>query len=735
MKKNYTLFVGLIIVHLAWWSPIQAKNANDVAFSLFCPDDVTVDCNAELWDLSGYGNATYHDYSGYHSAGTPVVHYYLNSCGGGYITRTWTVEDAYWNTQSCTQTITVGFGAGFNGNSIQWPQMVTLEGCEPNTHPDITGKPTWVPSECSMIGYSYKDQLFTISPDCKKILRKWTVIDWCTNENSYNNQGSWTYTQTIKIVVNAPPAFDCIKDITVSAFDCKNGKVVSPPLTIPSSSCGGNYEITNNSIYATEKKADISGIYPVGTTKVTLTIKYGCGQKVTCLVNVTVKNDKAPVPVCINNLSVALMGQDTNQDGINDQGMVQLWAKDLDWKSFSTCNNYPLRFSFSPTANEMSKVFTCDNVGKSKVKMYVIDSKGNQSYCEVELDVQNNAANIENCKPQTTTPQNRKYSAKGSVKDIYDAGLKNVSMQLYDPTKLYEIKTIYDTTKVVVKDSFKNLSGYWVFYHDEKLTITSHKDTIPLTNGLAKVITDDKGIFSFDTLMEKQKTYMVKCPEYDGGALTNIDKADLDMLTLYLLGQKPFTHAWQYLAADVDRNGKINIEDLNLMIKYLKGEVDHFADKQHYLVFMDNVTDKMNEVILLNKRNWLNLDSVKTDVTDIHFMAIQLGDLSKEKATGIINNEDIDANLRSIEVSINEGLSIFPNPFSNELIIRFESSEDKSANFGLYDWSGKLIHTAGLRLQKGSNEFNYNNPSLPSGIYLYRLDVGDKQFTGKVVRE
>ncbi|HRG66526.1 MAG TPA: hypothetical protein PLV12_11995, partial [Saprospiraceae bacterium] len=105
MKKNYTL-LGLLCLLLAYL-PTQASNSAPT-WALICPDDVTVDCDAELWDLSGYGNATYHNSTGYHSAGTPVVTYYLNSCGSGYITRKWTIEDPYWNLQSCTQTITVG---------------------------------------------------------------------------------------------------------------------------------------------------------------------------------------------------------------------------------------------------------------------------------------------------------------------------------------------------------------------------------------------------------------------------------------------------------------------------------------------------------------------------------------------------------------------------------------------------------------------------------------------------
>ncbi|MBK7787658.1 MAG: hypothetical protein IPJ54_03565 [Saprospiraceae bacterium] len=84
MKKNYTL-MGLLCLLLAYL-PTQASNSAPT-WALICPDDVTVDCDAELWDLSVYGNATYHNSTGYHSAGTPVVTYYLNSCGSGYIPK------------------------------------------------------------------------------------------------------------------------------------------------------------------------------------------------------------------------------------------------------------------------------------------------------------------------------------------------------------------------------------------------------------------------------------------------------------------------------------------------------------------------------------------------------------------------------------------------------------------------------------------------------------------------
>ncbi len=723
MKKIYTLSVGLIAFMSMMWSPLLAKNNTTAPmWSLICPNDVTVSCNAELWDLSIYGNATYHDQYGYHSAGTPVVTYYLGGCNSGYITRKWTVEDPNWNIQTCTQTITVGSGP-FNSSSIVWPPMATVEGCNPDVSPDVTGKPTWVPSECSMLGYSYSDAVYTVNADCKKILRKWSIIDWCQmNTSNGNYQNTWTYTQTIKIVKNEPPVVNCIKDITVSAFDCKLGKVVSPPLVIDPSSCGGNFEISNNSPYATEKFADLSGTYPVGTTKVTFTIKYGCGQKKTCLTNVIVKNDKGPVPVCVGNLSVALMGIDSDNDGTNDRGMVELWAKDLNWKSYSTCNNYPLTYSFSIDPKQMSKVFTCDQVGKSKVKMYVTDSKGNQSFCIVDLDVQNNGANIKDCIALVVAPPQTIFSAKGIVKNIYDAPVKDVALQAYDPAKLNKVKTTYDSTLVIVKDSFKNLSGYWLYTTEKKWVVTTKTEIIPTSEFILNKTTDEKGQYIFDKFINKGTDCTIKCPVYKG-ALVNIDKADLDALTSHLLGQSALKD-YQLIAADVDQNGKIDIEDMNLLFKFVKGEISTFGEKTHVVLAKDS-----------NKDNWLSYTKVEADLNDINFTVVQLGDISKEKATSNLIIEDIEANLRSMVDATDQVLKVYPNPFTNKLVFDFTANTNQVALLKIYDISGRIIIDEKINTNIGHNSFEVSGTTMNSGMYIYQLHSIEGIKSGKVNKE
>lgn len=387
---------------------------DDASFTLYCPDDVTVSCSDEIWDLSIYGNATYYYNGGWYDAGTPVVNYYLNTCNSGYITRTWTVEDYNWNPYSCTQIITVlADGSSFNESNITWPQEhITLEGCYPSTHPSQLppgwGYPTWYNggSSCgtSNVGVSFSDQIYTISSTCKKIVRKWTVIDWCQyNPNSWNygyTPGLWTYYQFIKISKGDLLVLTCPEDITVNSNNCVNAYVNVPPLWVEGETCGGDFEITNNSPYADSNGADISGTYPIGWHYVKYTVKYGCGSKKTCTRKIKVTDKKPPVPYCYASLAVPLMGVDNDGDGIFDDGMVEIWAKDLDKGSTASCNGGQLKFSFSSDIYDTFKTFTCADVGENTVQMWVTDNDGNQSYCVVKIDVQNNSANIPDCEPE-----------------------------------------------------------------------------------------------------------------------------------------------------------------------------------------------------------------------------------------------------------------------------------------------------------------------------------------------
>ena len=90
---------------------------------------------------------------------------------------------------------------------------------------------------------------------------------------------------------------------------------------------------------------------------------------------------------------------DSDGDGLTDEGMVDIWANDLNVASFHPCNNDPLTFSFDALGEEQSRTFTCDDVGNNNLRIYISDPQGRQSFCLVTISIQNNAAQIPTCEP------------------------------------------------------------------------------------------------------------------------------------------------------------------------------------------------------------------------------------------------------------------------------------------------------------------------------------------------
>lgn len=733
MKTSYTSIKCLSTLMLFLAFNLTTSLANEDYWSLVCPPDVTVDCGDELWDLSIYGDAYISTYGGHLSAGTPTVHYYLNSCGSGYITRTWMAEDPYWNWISCSQTIWVGGGGNFGYNHIQWPKDTLLVGCDPYTHPDVTGYPSWNYVDCSMIGTSYNDMVFTVNDGCRKIMRTWKLMDWCSSGGYYQ---TWSHRQFIKISNDEVPEFDCPADITVSSSNCKNAYVNAMPLHIDPSTCGGHFKITNNSPFSIAKGADISGTYPIGKTKVGITVNFGCGMKRSCWVNVIVENNKPPSPICLGKVSVALMGLDTDDDGVNDQGMVDIWAKDLEWKSTSNCGFYPLQFSFSPDSIDMLKRFTCDDLGENSVKMYVHDSKGNHSYCVVKVDVQNNGAKITPCErkpdPQDTTIIHR-INISGNVAYPNKTPVEGFDMVLIDMESNTQYISTFDTSVVMTKDSFINYSGVTLYFFETDTIITETIDTVVNQEEEFIALTTDKGDYSFEDMIKEEHTYMLKCGEMNS-PLSGIDKKDLDALTEYILGTRKFTTAAEYLAADINGDNSIDLSDLTMLIGYIKGDITSFEDS-NWVVFLDDASYKTSPANVLDSRvDWMQFDSIKVSITDLNFVIAQRGDIVEEKENLASGN----AALRTAEALISNMATstviAYPNPFDEMLNLSITSDEGGIAQIKLYDLTGRILTSSNQTLSKGNTIIKLKVQDITESIILYQVTLNGTTNTGKLFK-
>lgn len=712
--------------------------ANDLSFLLECPPSVTVYCYDDVSNLDKWGKGyIWKNYAKTAVAPNKVI-YNTNSCGIGTITRYWEVEDPYWNIQKCYQIITILGGPAFGQADIIWPPAYTIEGCNPSTDPRTLpapyNYPTFKKLKCSQPMYAYKDSKFTISDGCMKIIRDWKVIDWCQYKpNAYPSVGVWTYTQVIKLIVTDSTAkLFCPRDTVVdSRADCK-GLFVKLDSAKAISKCGFILNIRNTSPYSKSKGPDASGDYPLGITEFFFIAEYGCGKEIKCKVRVSVRNKIGPVPYCLNGLITALMPIDTNRDGLPDVGMIEIWAKDFNLGSYHPCGYKQLKFSFSSDTTNKSKIFTCDDLGKNEIQMWVTDSLGNQSYCRTYLEIQNNNANIPNCK--------RKDSIKtiiivsGLVIDNQGKAMADVQMTLKSKTTTTILPGI-DTIIKIRYDTIVTKSGLklYVRHHDTSFVVT--QDTI-YNQWKTDLMSDPNGKYSFKDLLKNESYYLQTTKREKD--LKGININDVIVLLRHVSGSVKINDPFKLIAADVNCDGVVNNADFELLYALVLGTNSYHSILKHWRFIPKSFTfsNPLNPFADAFEST-MDFVNINTSKINVDFMAIRIGELDgitngiNNPGSSTRNNNDSDSNSKDFEL-----MNVFPNPVINEHV-HFQMNIYKSNNYILtwYDAQGNLLQSNSRSFDKGTQIWEQSVTQLPvSGILFYQVTDGNKTHFGKLTR-
>ena len=109
----------------------------------------------------------------------------INPCEGGILERHYyLVEEGGFQHAKATQKITLSGSSSFDENSIIWPADMNLE-CESGV--DVTGEPQYDADYCTLLASAYEDVVLA-SDEGSKILRTWTVINWCDGSTFEHTQ-------------------------------------------------------------------------------------------------------------------------------------------------------------------------------------------------------------------------------------------------------------------------------------------------------------------------------------------------------------------------------------------------------------------------------------------------------------------------------------------------------------------------------------------------------------------
>ncbi|MBK8516452.1 MAG: HYR domain-containing protein [Saprospiraceae bacterium] len=507
-------------------------------------------------------------------------------CGIGTIIRTVTVSEGNTIFSTCTQRITFTNSSPFTGEDITWPRDTIITGqCSPlGLDTTVTGAPRFNEDACDMVGLRYDDQIFSFTTGgaCFKIIRTWTVLDWC-QRNTDNTIKTWSFEQEIKVMDTIKPILNILVSSTFESLDCKTGDVT---LSATATDCTPAQDLIWSWVIKKGLTIDSSGTgnsvsdeFPLGDYTITWTVTDRCGNSTSGTQNFSIITKKAPTATCKQGLAAPLVLMDTNNDGIGDTYMASLKPMFFDNKSGHACD-IPVKLSFSPDVNDTTRVYSCDSFGIRIVRLYVTDIYGNQSFCETFVDIQATNAQCPNVSPL----------------------LANVSGK-------------------AAKEGNDEIEGVMI---DLKGSEQS------------PVMTDNNGLYSFKP-MPTGGNYQV-VPGKDGDDLNGVSTLDIVMVQRHILGIEKLKTPYQIIAADANNSGSVTAADLTELRKLVLGLLPAFPNNTSWR-FVDanfKFTDPQDP--------WMTPFAERYDISQLkgnmesNFVGIKIGDVNGNAKSKNVND-------------------------------------------------------------------------------------------------
>jgi subtilisin-like proprotein convertase family protein len=610
-----------------------------------CPPDIILDCQADYKDLKVTGEPLYVD-----NCGVDSVWYKdtdsISRCGTGIVTRVWTVKDKQNYRNSCVQVITLIDSDPFYVNiknyndpydDIEWPKNYETKKCRsllsPADLPEGYNKPTWTEDNCSLVAAHYKDQVFKFADGaCEKILRTWTVLDWCTyNEASpVYGHGWYEYVQIIKLLNDVPPIFEfsCVDRTIPSYGACQD--VVDFTMTAIDDCPEDNinliwkYELfTQNGVIPIKTKYTNRFLDTLanGKYRVKWTVEDRCGNKAFCTHTIDLIENKKPTPYCITSLTTAVM---------NSNGTAEIWAKDYDKGGYDNC---------TPKDSLWFTFYDAKPVDTLKYIEHYFKGNG----------VKATKAEYESGKAQVWKPLLKTSGLRFSCSDIPNGKSHEISLNV-SLTDLAGNQD-YCTIILVLQDNadfcpdinvnFASISGKIsagsAGMAGSDITLGSNFSELNKT-----IKSDANGNFSFNTL---PTTYNYNVGLSDNRDIMNgVSTLDLVMIQRHILGVETLNDPKKIIAADVDNNGRVTASDLLNLRKNILGIAQDFPNGQKSWRFVTSNHEFSNKEDPFPYTEKYTYNLLADSKSNQNFYAIKIGDVNN---SAIVNANDSQAEPRS----------------------------------------------------------------------------------------
>lgn len=658
----------------------QVKVQNKRPPVITCPSNKTLTCSdskinawvsgTAAFDTLFFGKPTISGICGSDVFASRIISNTLdNKCKTGVVTREWyLVADP---TVKCTQRLTI-ISPVFSESNVTFPGERTIASCNLNdaTPEALNSRPVVVNVGCRDLGISYTDQLFyNVDNVCIKILRKWSVIDWC----SYNqNEVIAERTQLIKLTGSGGAVF---KNCRNQTFETDSDKCdIELTLTAEAEDdCTKPNDLKFSWTVDLDKDgdSDMSGIgktftrvFPVGTHRVTFTAVNFCGVPTKCSYDVTITGSKKPTPICYKEIVWVM----------DPSGSTEVWASDFDLKSYANCSTGDLTFAFDQAGKDSGKRFTCADIpngqaAKIPLRMYVFDASGNYEFCEVVLNLQDSP--LTNSCPDVAT-------LLPSVSGI-------ITTETKEPVEGVEVYLDLVTSNTEVMNKSKE-DGKYKF---TGLNVFDYKE-------IAANMSDD--------------------------AINGVSTLDIVQIQRHILGLENLDSPYKILAADINNSKTISSSDLTALRKLILGINNEFENNTSWRFVPESYVFQ-DPLYPFDYQEKIFLDSIYEDVNDLNFIAVKVGDVNNtatvnlhsnksqtrtSNALFVIDEKQFDAGkLLKVEIKAGEWMDIMGTQFT----LKFDADalEYSTVNSGIVK----------------VNDYNVNFNQASNGILTFSIDIAN----------
>ena len=624
-----------------------------------CPSDTQVDCeDSKLSNLSLFGMPTVSD----NCAGNPIelpADTTLNDCKTGTITRKWNILEGSTIYQTCEQVITVGNLSPFSEGNITWPRDTEVScsnGTDPESLSAVSKRPTWSTPDCSNVVSSHSDQTFEFVDDaCLKILRTWTVIDWC------NNGKSFTHTQAIKVNDSeGPGSFEgCANETITGVLDFSTCEADVDILVTATDNCTADEDlIWSHSIdYGNDGSVEVqnvgsndaSGAFETGDHRITFTVIDHCDNIATCTKILTIADDKNPTPYCLDEVVIVI-------NPASSEAVV--WADDINSGSYDGCNGDPVDVAFSTDITNTSMTWDCDHPDYNGatdtffVQMYVIDMDGNYDFCTTKVIVQDNAdvctddevvdppVGCESelyltvtgdyffCEDMSTTLtasagfETYVWSPNGEVTDWIEAS-EEITYTVVATDS--EGCTAEFSVEAQMKNCNSRIGGEIYTEFSEMLNDVDVEISANLSEFPSNDLTID-GEYAFENL-SSNVDYLIS-PQKEDVYINGVSTVDIVLIQRHILSMENLNSPYKLIAADVDNSESISANDIAEIRKLILGVYTEFPNNSAWrFVREDFQFNNSNDPFPYDEE--IQVSQLNSAISNADFIACKIGDVNE----------------------------------------------------------------------------------------------------------